>query len=112
MFALWRAIGRRVASGLRVSGVVGLVALAVALASPRAFAESDAPRNEIFTGFEVSDNYASAYLGGGYAFGKGLYAPGWRLRSVPVTAATTMTELSGRTTRRPSSTARNISARP
>lgn len=82
MFALWRAIGRRVASGLRVSGVVGLVALAVALASPRAFAESDAPRNEIFTGFEVSDNYASAYLGGGYAFGKGPYAPGWRLRSV------------------------------
>ena len=23
-----------------------------------------------------------SYLGGGYAFGKGLYAPGWRLRSV------------------------------
>jgi Cellulose biosynthesis protein BcsS len=40
------------------------------------------PTQRIFTGFEVSDNYASAYLGGGYAFGKGLYAPGWRLRSV------------------------------
>ena len=38
--------------------------------------------DEIFTGFEASDNYASGYLGGGYAFGKGLYAPGWRLRSV------------------------------
>jgi Autotransporter beta-domain len=43
---------------------------------------TEAPRNEIFAGFEASDNYASAYLGGGYAFGKGLYAPGWRLRSV------------------------------
>jgi hypothetical protein len=83
VFALWGAVGRRVASGLRVSGVTGLAVLAIGLASPSAVAESDAPRNEIFTGFEVSDNYASAYLGGGYAFGKGLYAPGWRLRSLP-----------------------------
>jgi len=58
------------------------LALAINLAPPRACAESEAPRNEFFTGFEASDNYASAYLGGGYAFGKGLYAPGWRLRSV------------------------------
>jgi hypothetical protein len=58
------------------------LALAIILAPPRACAESEAPRNEFFTGFELSDNYASAYLGGGYAFGKGLYAPGWRLRSV------------------------------
>jgi hypothetical protein len=58
------------------------LALAINLAPLRACAESEAPRNEFFTGFELSDNYASAYLGGGYAFGKGLYAPGWRLRSV------------------------------
>jgi hypothetical protein len=61
---------------------VGLGFLAIELTPPRAFAETEAPRNEIFAGFEASDNYASAYLGGGYAFGKGLYAPGWRLRSV------------------------------
>lgn len=36
----------------------------------------------MFTGFEASDNYASGYVGGGYAFGKGLYAPGWRVRAV------------------------------
>ena len=82
MFALWGAVCRRVATGLRASGVVGLGFLAIELTPPRAFAETEAPRNEIFAGFEASDNYASAYLGGGYAFGKGLYAPGWRLRSV------------------------------
>ena len=80
MFALWGAVSKRVAAGLR-AGVVSL-ALAINLAPPRACAESEAPRNEFFTGFEASDNYASAYLGGGYAFGKGFYAPGWRLRSV------------------------------
>ena len=77
---MWGAVSKRVAAGLR-AGVVSL-ALAINLAPPRACAESEAPRNEFFTGFEASDNYASAYLGGGYAFGKGLYAPGWRLRSV------------------------------
>ena len=82
MVALWGIVGRRVASGLRASGVVGLAVLAIAAAATSAIAEPDAPRNEIFTGFEVSDNYASAYLGGGYAFGKGLHAPCWRLRSV------------------------------
>jgi len=41
-------------------------------------AEPDAPHTEVFTGFEAS-NYASGYVGGGYAFGKGLCAPGWRV---------------------------------
>lgn len=81
MFALWGAVSKRVAAGLRASGVVSL-ALAFNLAPPAACAQSDAPRNEFFSGFELSDNYASVYLGGGYAFGKGLFAPGWRLRSV------------------------------
>jgi hypothetical protein len=61
---------------------MSLAVLALGLAASSAAAEPEAPRNEIFTGFEASDNYASGYLGGGYAFGKGLYAPGWRLRSV------------------------------
>src|SRR6185312_2414631 len=35
------------------------------------------------TGFEASDNYASGYVGAGYALGKaGLYEPGFRLRAV------------------------------
>jgi len=45
-------------------------------------AEPDPPHSEMFTGFEASNNYASGYVGGGYAFGKGLYAPGWRVRAV------------------------------
>jgi hypothetical protein len=74
------AVGAR----LRASGVFGLALLVLGAAAPQAAAQPGAPespRNEIFTGFEASNNYASGYLGGGYAFGKGLYAPGWRLRS-------------------------------
>ena len=41
-----------------------------------------ASRGVFFTGFEASDNYASGYVGGGYAFGKGLYEKGLRLRAV------------------------------
>jgi hypothetical protein len=41
------------------------------------------PHTRYFTGFEVSDNYASGYVGGGYAFDKaGLYEQGWRIRAV------------------------------
>jgi hypothetical protein len=50
---------------------------------PEAFAEPGAPRTELFTGFEASDNYSSGYVGAGYAFGKaGFAAPGFRLRAV------------------------------
>ena len=35
------------------------------------------------TGFEASDNYASGYVGAGYALGKaGLYERRWRLRAI------------------------------
>ena len=40
------------------------------------------PHAEIFTGLDASNNAVSSYLGAGYAFGKGLYAPGWRVRAV------------------------------
>ena len=40
------------------------------------------PHAEIFTGLDASNNAVSGYLGAGYAFGKGLYAPGWRVRGV------------------------------
>lgn len=59
--------------------------LALALcASPieQARADPDAPRLELFTGLEATDNAISGYLGSGYAFGKGLYESGWRLRVV------------------------------
>lgn len=72
----------RVNSGLRESAVRGAVVLAVGVIVGTARAEPDAPHTEMFTGFEASDNYASGYVGGGYAFGKGLYAPGLRLRAV------------------------------
>src|SRR4026207_1689663 len=46
-----------------------------------ALAEFESPKSEYFTGFEASDNYASDYVGAGYALGKaGLYEPGFRLR--------------------------------
>jgi hypothetical protein len=40
------------------------------------------PHSEIFTGLEASNNAISGYLGAGYAFGKGLYERGWRVRAV------------------------------
>ena len=53
------------------------------LSASEALADPDQPRTEYFTGFEVSDNYASGYVGAGYAFGKAGYAaPGFRLRAV------------------------------
>ena len=111
MFALWGAVGKWAATGLRASGVVTL-ALAITLIPPRACADSEVPRNEIFTGFEASDNSASAYLGGGYAFGKGLYAPGWRVRAVAsLRPLSTMTARCSRwvsISARPSSTASEI----
>lgn len=54
----------------------GLLTASLAHAGP------DEPRAEIFTGLEASNNAVSGYLGGGYAFGKGLYHPGWRIRAV------------------------------
>lgn len=68
---------------LRASGASGILFLALCLIASPSSASPDAPRTEYFTGFEVSDNYASGYVGGGYAFGKaGLYEPGFRLRAL------------------------------
>jgi hypothetical protein len=68
---------------LRAGGAGGLLYLGLCLTAPASFAAPDAPRTEYFTGFEVSDNYASAYVGGGFALGKaGLYEQGWRVRAV------------------------------
>ena len=72
-----------VGARLRVSGATGFLYLGLCLTAPVSSAASDAPRTAYFTGFEVSDNYASAYVGGGFAFGKaGLDEEGWRLRAV------------------------------
>jgi hypothetical protein len=51
------------------------------IAAP-AHAGPDEPNAEIFTGVGATSNSVSGYLGGGYAFGKGLYESGWRLRAV------------------------------
>ena len=60
-----------------------LAPLFVALrAIPGALADQKVPRVEFFTGFEASDNYTSAYVGGGYAFGKGFHQESLRLRAV------------------------------
>jgi len=66
-------------------GVVGLASIAslMALLTPVAASAGPAdPHAEIFTGVEASNNAVNGYLGGGYAFGKGLYESGWRLRAV------------------------------
>ena len=51
----------------------------MALAAP---ATAQEPHVEIFTGLEASNNAISGYLGAGYAVGKGLYEPGWRVRAI------------------------------
>jgi hypothetical protein len=84
-------------SYLRASGPGGLLFLALCLTASAGVPAPDAPpRAEYFTRFEVSDNYASGYVGGGYAFGKaGLYELGFRLRAAGANgryhAAITMT---------------------
>ena len=62
------------------AGVIALMGSGL-LACP-AFADPEPLRAEFFTGFEASNNYASGYVGGSYAFGKGLYAESLRLRAV------------------------------
>ncbi|MGH6865327.1 MAG: hypothetical protein ACREDO_03935 [Methyloceanibacter sp.] len=59
-----------------------LAALFLGVSAEIPAAEAEVPRAEFFTGFESSDNYNSGYVGGGYAFGKGLFEPGLRLRAV------------------------------
>jgi Cellulose biosynthesis protein BcsS len=77
--------GERIAA---VSGAAGawpaawLIAVLLASLAQPAFAEPDPPHWETFSGFEASNDYTNGYVGGGYAFGKGLYEPGWRLRTV------------------------------
>jgi len=71
-----------VPSALRGAGVLWSAAMLLAMLLQPLRAEPDPPHSEMFTGFEASNNYASGYVGGGYAFGKGLYAPGWRVRAV------------------------------
>ena len=69
-------------SAARTRGALWPAAVLVATLAQPAFAEPDTPHWEMSSGFEASNNYASGYVGGGYAFGKGLYAPGWRVRAV------------------------------
>jgi hypothetical protein len=78
------ALGGRVQQDwLGIVGSALVAGLAAALLTPiAASAGSDDPHAEIFTGVDASNNAVSGYLGGGYAFGKGLYEPGWRLRAV------------------------------
>jgi hypothetical protein len=74
---------KRVSARLRLSGAGGLSFLCLCLFGDAASAEFDSPKTEFFTGFEASDNYASGYVGAGYAPAKaGLYEPGFRLRAV------------------------------
>src|SRR5689334_21332131 len=83
VFAMWAHSKKRISAGLRLSGAGGLSFLCPCLFGGSALAEFESPKSEYFTGFEASDNYASGYVGAGYALGKaGLYEPGFRLRAV------------------------------
>ena len=76
-------VDRGIGAWLRASGAGGVLLLGLCLSEYEALAEPNSPRTEYFTGFEVSDNYASGYVGAGYAFDKAGYAaPGFRLRAV------------------------------
>jgi hypothetical protein len=65
----------------REAARIGLLGAGVILASINPVAAQD-PHTEISTGLEASNNAVSGYLGAGYAFGKGLYERGWRVRAV------------------------------
>jgi hypothetical protein len=83
MFAVGGCVQQVGCMRLRASEAVRAIVVGAALLSaPVAHAEPNEPHAEIFTGIEASNNAISGYLGGGYAFGKGLYEPGWRLRAV------------------------------
>jgi hypothetical protein len=82
MAAMWGRCEGSIGACLRAGGAAGLCLLAVCLFAPVALAQSYQPTAELFTGFEVSDNYASVYVGGTTALCKGLYEPGFRLRAV------------------------------
>ena len=71
-------------SALRAGGVLSSAALSLATQGAPLRAEPGPPHTEMFSGIEAADNYAVGWVGGGYAFGEGLYAPGWRLRAVGV----------------------------
>jgi hypothetical protein len=79
---MWGCLNNGVGAWLRASGATGALAAGLWLPVATARAEPEAPHTETFIGFEASDNYTSGYVGGGYAFGKGLYEPGFRLRAV------------------------------
>ena len=66
----------------RACGAMAVVALLASLTTPSQGQADPGPNSEIFTGLEATDNATSGYLGFGYAFGKGLYESGWRLRAV------------------------------
>ncbi|MGE5259447.1 MAG: cellulose biosynthesis protein BcsS [Actinomycetota bacterium] len=79
--AMWGRCKGLVGACLRGGGAPGL-RLALCLFASAALAQSYQPTAELFTGFELSNNYASVYVGGTTALGKGLYEPGFRLRAV------------------------------
>jgi hypothetical protein len=74
----------------REAARISVLGAGLFLASLASAAAQD-PHAEIFTGLEASNNAISGYLGAGYAFGKGLYEPGWRVHTVgeAVRSATT-----------------------
>jgi hypothetical protein len=79
---MWGHYKKRISAGLRLSEAKGLRSC-LCLFGSSASAEFESPKSEYFTGFEASDNYASGYVGAGYALGKkGLHEPGFQLRAV------------------------------
>jgi hypothetical protein len=65
----------------REAARISALGVGLLLASLVSAAAQD-PHTEIFTGLEASNNAITGYLGAGYAFGKGLYERGWRIRAV------------------------------
>ena len=99
---MWGRYERRIWARLRAGGAGELLFLCLCLFGGTASAEFDSPKSEYFTGFEASDNYASGYVGAGYALGKAaLYERGFHVllqsliigrvhvRPFPCSAATT-----------------------
>lgn len=72
----------RVLPVARAAAAWTLAIAAGVLVAGRADAGPRDPHTEIFAGIGAESNSVSGYLGVGYAFGKGLYESGWRVRAV------------------------------
>ena len=83
MLALREKVERGIGAWLRASGAGSVLLLGLCLSESDALARAQFAPHRVLHRLRGEHNYASGYVGAGYAFGKAGYAaPGFRLRAV------------------------------